>query len=59
MGLHVLYIDDGIYASVSEAKSVEDRKIVTSDLEVGFVLNIPKINLEPQYIADHYRFVCW
>ena len=34
LGLHIiLYIDDGICASASEAKSVEDRRIVLSDLE--------------------------
>ena len=44
MGLHVvLYIDDGVCASATEAKLIEDRDIILSDLEhAGFVLNIAK-----------------
>ena len=54
LGLHIIiYIDDGICASASEAKSIEDREIITSDLEkAGFVLNIPKSHLEPHQITD-------
>ena len=58
LGLHaILYIDDSICASASKAKSIEDRHIVTSDLErAGFVLNVSKSHLEPHQIADWLGF---
>ena len=59
LGLHIiLYIDDGICASISEVKSIEDREIIMSDLEkAGFVLNFPKSHLEPHQIAEWLGFI--
>ena len=44
----IVYIDDGACATASRHKCIEHRDIVVSDLkQAGFVLNIPKCNLDP------------
>ena len=59
MGLHVvLYIDDGMCASGSEAKLIEERDIILSHLEhAGFVLNIARSHLEPHQVVDWLEFI--
>ena len=53
----ILYIDDGICASSSVAKCIEDKNVILSDLErAGFVLNVSKSCLEPHQIADWLGF---
>ena len=49
LGLRVIvYIDDGICAAGSHSKCLEYKELVVSDLgKAGFVLNIPKSQLEP------------
>ena len=48
-GLRVIvYIDDGICAAGSHSKCLEYKELAVSDLgKAGFVLNIPKLQLEP------------
>ena len=49
LGLRVIvYIDDGICVAGSHSKCLEYKELVVSDLDkAGFVLNIPKSQLEP------------
>ena len=54
----ILYIDNGVCASASVAKLIEDRCVITFDVEkAGFTSNIPKSQLEPHEIADWLGFV--
>ena len=44
----IIYIGDGICASISKEQSVEDTKVIVDDLALaGFILNIPKSKLTP------------
>ena len=56
MGLRaIVYIDDSICASASEAEKAKD--VVVSDLDrAGFVLNIMKSQLSPVQVIDWLGF---
>ena len=54
----IIYIDDGIVGSKSQEQCLKDEHFVTSDLELaGFVLNIPKSQLEPHQLGGWLGFI--
>ena len=54
----IVYIDDGIVASKSQEQCRMDEQFITSDLELaGFVLNIPKSQLEPHQLGGWLSFI--
>ena len=59
MGLRViLYIDDGICASISHSQCCQHRDVMLSDMEsAGLVLSVPKCHLEPHQIADWLGYI--
>ena len=59
LGLRVIvYIDDGICAAGSHSKCLEYKELVVSDLgKEGFVLNIPKSQLEPLRVGRWLGFI--
>ena len=54
----IVYIDDGICAAGSHSKCPEHKELVVSDLgKAGFVLNIPKSQLEPLRTSRWLGFI--
>ena len=54
----IVYIDDGACAAANRHKCIEHRDIVVSDLkQAGFVLSIPKCNLDPMQTRKWLGFI--